>query len=56
MLEGLGLGLGVYNATIAGCDRSCELCAGNLGTVYANFREEDAGEREKREGGGERVE
>lgn len=36
-------GLGVYNATIAGCDRSCELRAGNLGTVYANLREEDAG-------------
>lgn len=36
-------GLGVYNATIAGCDHSCELRAGNLGTVYANLREEDAG-------------
>lgn len=35
-------GLGVYNATIAGCDRLCELRAGNLGTVYANLREEDA--------------
>lgn len=35
--------MGVYNATIAGCDRSCELRAGNLGTVYANLCEEDAG-------------
>lgn len=33
----------MYNATIAGCDHSCELRAGNLGTVYANLREEDAG-------------
>lgn len=32
-----GRGGGVYNATIAGCDRSCELRAGNLGTVYANL-------------------
>lgn len=39
-------GLGIYNATIAGCDRSCELRAGNLGTVYANLREEDAGKGE----------
>lgn len=38
-------GLAVYNATIAGCDRSCELRVGNLGTVYANLREEDAGRR-----------
>lgn len=30
----------VYNATIAGCDRSCELRAGNLGVpVYANLRD-----------------
>lgn len=28
-----------YNATIAGCDRSCELRVGNLGTMYANLRE-----------------
>lgn len=35
---------GIYiTATIAGCDRSCELRAGNLGTVYANLREKDAG-------------
>jgi len=36
-------GLEVYNATIAGCDRSCELHAGNLGIVYANLCEEDGG-------------
>lgn len=47
-------GLGVYNATIAGCDRSCELRAGNLGTVYANLREEEMQARGG--GGGERVE
>lgn len=35
--DGLREGGGVYNATIAGCDRSCELRAGNLGTVYANL-------------------
>lgn len=35
---------GIYiTATIAECDRSCELRAGNLGTVYANLREEGAG-------------
>lgn len=39
-------GLEVYNATIAGCDRSCKLRAGNLGTVYVNLREEDAGSGE----------
>jgi len=33
------MGIGIYNATIAGCDRSCELRVGNLGTVYANLRE-----------------
>lgn len=32
-------GVGIYNATIAGCDRSCELRVGNLGTVYADLRE-----------------
>lgn len=46
-------GLAVYNATIAGCDRSCELRVGNLGTVYANLREEDAGRRGWRGGRGE---
>lgn len=40
-------GVEVYNATIAGCDRSYELRAGNLGTVYANLREGDAGGRER---------
>lgn len=50
-------GLAVYNATIAGCDRSCELRVGNLGTVYANLREEDAGRRGWRRGrGGEEEE
>lgn len=44
-------GLAVYNATIAGCDRSCELRVGNLGTVYANLREEDTGRRGGRGGG-----
>jgi len=39
-----GRGVEVYNATIAGCDRSCELRAGNLDTVYANLRERVMGE------------
>lgn len=49
-----GRGVEVYNATIAGCDRSYELRAGNLGTVYVNLREGDAGEaggRDEREEG-----
>lgn len=32
-------GVEEYNATIAGCDRSCELRAGNLGAVYADLGE-----------------
>lgn len=41
-------GVEVYNATIAGCDRSYELRAGNLGTVYVNLREGDAGGKRER--------
>lgn len=42
--ESEGRRVEVYNATIAGCDRSCELRAGNLGSVYANLRERVVGE------------
>lgn len=46
--RGRSEGVEVYNATIAGCDRSYELRAGNLGTVYVNLRGGDAGGKRER--------
>lgn len=47
-------GLGVYNATIAGCDRSCELRAGNLGVPCTRIsaRRMQGGRRREGVGGG----
>lgn len=44
---------GVYNATIAGCDRSCELRAGNLGVPCTRISATRIGDEDRAVGGRE---